>query len=154
MYRKVLAAGATAAAIVGAGGTALALTGSNGTGDATTTTSNVALTNSSAEHPRAKARLFRHLSHGQFVTHTKKGFVTHDVIRGTVTAVSPTSITVQAADKTSLTFVVDDRTKVKVRRDGHGMASSIAQVTKGDQVLVAGTGTSTSTAKHVVDVKK
>ena len=153
MYRKVLAAGATAAAIVGAGGTAFALTGSNGSGDATTTSS-VASAKAPAAHPRGKARLFKHLSHGQFVTHTKKGFVTHEVIRGTVTAVSPTSITVQAADRTSLTFVVDDKTKVRMRRDGHGTASSIAQVAKGDQVLVAGTGTSTSTAKHVVDVKK
>jgi hypothetical protein len=152
MYRKVLVAGATAAAIVGAGGTALALTGSSSTGTATTNTAAAAAT--SNDLPRPRARLFKHLSHGQFVTHNKNGFVTHDVIRGTVTAVSPTSISVQAADRTSLTFVVDDRTKVRIRRDGHGAASSIGQVTKGDQVLVAGTGTSTRTAQHVVDVKK
>jgi hypothetical protein len=153
MYRKALAIGGTAAAIMGAGGTALALTGSNTTNGAPAAR-NATVATASSELPRAKARLFKHLSHGQFVTHNKNGFVTHDVIRGTVTAVSPTSITVQAADRTDQTFVVDDKTKVRVRRDGHGTVSSIDQVTKGDQVLVAGTGTPASTAQHVVDVKK
>lgn len=153
MYPRVLAVGVTAAAILGAGGTALALTGSDTTSGSPTTTS-TGTASSTPKHPRGTGRLFRRLAHAQIVTRGKNGFVTHDLIRGTVTAVSPTSITVQAADKTSMTFVVDHDTKVRVRQDGHGAASSIAHVAKGDQAMVAGTGTSTFTAERIVDVKK
>jgi len=152
MYRKVLVGGLTAAAILGAGGTALALTGS----DASSGGSGLASVagDRSGHHPKGKARLLKRLSHAEIVTHGKKGFVTHALIKGTVTAVSPTSITVQAADKTSETFVIDKDTKVRARSGGKGTASSIDEVAKGDQVLVAGTGASHPTAKHVVDVKK
>jgi|tagenome__1003787_1003787.scaffolds.fasta_scaffold20809142_2 hypothetical protein len=153
MYRKVLVGGMTAAAILGAGGTALALTGS---GTASTGAGTTASATGSARpgHAKGKARLFRHLSHGVIVTHGKNGFVTHDFIKGAVTAVSATSITVQAADKTTQTFVVNKDTKVRVRSGGKGAASTIAKVAKGDQVILGGTGTSTRTAKHIVDVKK
>jgi hypothetical protein len=61
---------------------------------------------------------------------------------------------VQAADKKSETFVISKDTKVRMRTSGKGAASSIDKVAKGDHVVVAGTGTTTLTAKHVVDVKK
>jgi hypothetical protein len=98
--------------------------------------------------------MLRRLAHGQFVVKGKDGrFETHDIIRGTVTAVSATSITVQAQDKKSETFAVTKDTKVRVRDKGKGAASTISKVAKGDRVMVAGTGTSALTAKHVVDVK-
>jgi hypothetical protein len=155
MYRRILLGGVTAAVIVGAGSTALALTGSDSTNGTPTSTS--ATTSSAPAHPgKAKGdrKLLRRLAHAQIVTRGKNGFVTHTLINGTVTAVSATSITVQAADKTSDTFVVDKDTKVRVRTNGHGAASSIDKVAKGDHVAVAGTGTSTITAKHIVDIKK
>jgi hypothetical protein len=148
MYRRVLVGGFTAAAILGAGGTALALTGSDspaGPG---------AGSGKQAGHHHGKARLLKRLQHAEIVTKNKDGFVTHELIRGTVIAVSPTSITVQAADKTSETFIVNGDTKVRVRSGGKGAASSIGKVAKGDQVFVGGVGASTPTAKHVVDVKK
>jgi hypothetical protein len=151
MYRKILIGGVTAAAIVGAGGTALAVSGSDAT------TSGNPITAAAKQAPakgKAERRLLRRLAHAQIVTKGKDGFVTHDLIKGSVTAVSATSITVQAADKTSETFVVDKYTKVRVRTAGKGAASSIDKVAVGDQVMVAGSGTSTFTAKHVVDVKK
>lgn len=151
MYRKILIGGVTAAAIVGAGGTALAVSGSD------STTSGNPVTAAAKQTPakgKGNHRLLRRLSHAQIVTKGKDGFVTHDLIRGSVTAVSATSITVQAADKTSEKFVVTKDTKVRVRTAGKGAASSIDKVAVGDQVMVAGTGTSTLTAKHVVDVKK
>jgi preprotein translocase subunit YajC len=156
MYRRVLLGGVTAAVIIGAGGTALAFTGS----DQPTPGTPTATSTSSAQQPakdkaaKGKGKLLKRLSHGQLVTRGKGGFVTHDLITGTVTSVSSTSITVQAADKTSEKFVVNKDTKVRVRTKGKGTASSIASVKKGDHVVVAGTGTSTYTAKHVVDVKK
>jgi hypothetical protein len=61
---------------------------------------------------------------------------------------------VRAADGTSETFVVDTFTKVRVRTAGHGAAGAINDVAKGDQAFVAGTGTSTLTAKHIIVIKK
>ena len=153
MYRRILIGGVTAAAIVGAGGTALAVSGS----DSPSSPSGSGST--SGQHDKqgkkgGKHKLLRRLEHGQFVTRGKDGkTVTHDLIRGTATSVSATSITVQAADKKSETFSVTKDTKVRVRDNGKGAASTISKVAKGDPVVVAGTGTSKLTAMHVVDVK-
>jgi preprotein translocase subunit YajC len=150
MFRRVLVGGVTAAAILGAGGTALALTGSDGpTGSGTSSHDHAA-----GRGGHGKARLLKRLQHAEIVTKHGKGFVTHELIRGTVTAVSPSSITVQAADKTTETFTVNAATKVRVRSGGKGAAASIARVAKGDRVFVAGVGAGTPVARHVVDVKK
>jgi hypothetical protein len=155
MYKKILIGGATAAAILGAGGTALAVTGSDTTSGTPASSSSSSTTPAQpAKKAKGKSGLLRRLQHGQIVTKGKGGYVTHDLIKGTVTSVSPTSITVQAADKKSETFVVNPATKVRMRTAGKGAASAIASVAKGDRVVVAGTGTSTYTARHVVDVKK
>jgi len=148
MYRNVLVGGLTAAAILGAGGTALALTGSDGSSAGSGSRAG------QLGHGHGKARLLKRLQHAEIVTKNAKGFVTHELIKGTVTDVSATSITVQAADKTSETFTVNGDTKVRVRSGGKGSASSIDKVAKGDQVFVAGIGASSPTAKHVVDIKK
>ena len=66
---------------------------------------------------------------------------------------SATSITVQAADKKTRPSRCTKDTKVRVRENGKGAAATISKVAKGDNVLVAGTGTSKYTALHVVDVK-
>jgi len=148
MYRNVLVGGLTAAAVLGAGGTALALTGSDGSSSGSGSHAG------QLGHGHGKARLLKRLQHAEIVTKNAKGFVTHELIKGTVTDVSATSITVQAADKTSETFTVNGDTKVRVRSGGKGSASSIDKVAKGDQVFVAGIGASSPTAKHVVDIKK
>ena len=150
MYRRVLVGGLTAASILGAGGTALALTGSDGPSGSS------AGSGARAGHHlgHGKARLLKRLQHAEIVTKNAKGFVTHELIKGTVTDVSSTSITVQAADKTSETFTVNGDTKVRVRSGGKGAPSSIGKVAKGDQVFVGGVGASTPTAKHVIDIKK
>ncbi|WP_375492972.1 hypothetical protein [uncultured Jatrophihabitans sp.] len=158
MYRKVLITGVTAAAIIGAGGTALAVTGSDSPSTPAKPSSS---SGSSAKHDHdgkkgkhGKHGLLRRLEHGQFVSRGKDGkTVTHDLISGTVTAVSPSSITVQSADKKSETFAVTKDTKIRVRDNGKGAESTINKVAKGDRAVVAGTGTSKYTALHVVDVK-
>jgi len=155
MYRKVLIGGVTAAAILGAGGTALAVTGSDQPTSGTPSSSSTSSTSTQhAKGDKGKGRLLRRVAHAQIVTHGKDGFVTHDVINGTVTSVSSSSITVQAADKTSETFSVSNDTKVRMRTGGKGAASSISSVKDGDHVLVTGTGTSNYAAKHIVDIKK
>jgi hypothetical protein len=152
MYRKTLIGGATAAAIVCAGGTALALSGS----DSPSGTPAAKTASTSAKHQHgllSRRKLLRRLAHGELVIRGKDGYVTHDLIVGTVTAVSSSSITVRAADKSSETFVVTTDTKVRMRSGGKGAASTIDKVAGGDHVLVAGTGTTTRTAKHVLDIK-
>lgn len=149
MYRKILIGGMTAAAIVGAGGTALALSGSDTTSGAPAAATVASAQSGRADHPllHRDGRLLRRVAHGQIVVKGKDGFVTHDLIVGTVTAVSPNSITVKADDGTSETYVVNGGTKVRVLGTG---TSSIDKIATGDRVGVAGTGTSTLTAKHVI----
>ncbi|HEV7205328.1 MAG TPA: hypothetical protein VGN18_12020 [Jatrophihabitans sp.] len=154
IYRRVLTAGATAAVIVGAGTAALATTSSDTTAGTPTTSSSAPATPGHAGKAKrgGEGKLLRRAVHAQIVTKGKDGsFVTHDLITGTVTAVSATSITVQAADKTSETFVVNADTKVRLRTNGKGAPSTIDKVAQGDTVLVTGTGTATMTAKHIVD---
>jgi hypothetical protein len=154
MYRKIAIAGATAAVIIGSGTAALAATdttsGSPSTPSGTPTTSA-----STAKHPKALRVAARRSVHGQVVTKGKDGkFVTHDFAKGVVTAVSSSSIAVKTADGKSETYTVNSSTKVRVRTNGKGAAGKITDVHVGDSALVAGTGTGTPTAMHIVDVGK
>jgi len=108
---------------------------------------------------RPALRALERALHAQWVTR-KPGsagtYVTHDAIRGQVTAVSATSITVEAVDGVSQTYAVTASTKVHLRKaePGKGRAGTpgtIGDVHTGDQVAVAGTGTSSLTAEHIVD---
>ena len=160
MYRKILVGGVTAAAVLGAGTAALATT----TGTTSGTPSPSASSSSThAQHDKTgtngkgKHSPLRRAAHAQITVKTKKGYVTRDLIRGTVTSVSATSITVQAGDKTTETFVVGAGTKVVARTGTKGAkpaASSISKVVKGKHVVVSGTGTSTLTAVHIVQLAK
>jgi hypothetical protein len=150
MYRKIAVAGATAAVIIGAGTAALAESGTTTSGSPSPTS-----TTSSAKATTAKHALLRRAVHGQIVTRNKDGqFVTHDLIRGNVTAVSTSAIQVKAADGTTQLYKVTSSTKVRVRTAGKGAPGKLSDVHVGDTVLVAGTGTGTPTAMHIVDVKK
>ena len=160
MIKKIAIGGLVAAAIVGVGTAALAETGSSRSataGAASAVTSGQLSTGKmgGGKAERLLAGLARRVVHGQFVTKGKDStYVTHNVIRGTVTSVSATSITVLASDKVSEKFTVDGDTKVRVRTNGSGSAGTIAQVKSGDTVLVAGTGTGTPTANFVIDSQK
>jgi hypothetical protein len=157
MYRKILIGGVTAAAIVGTGGAALALSNSGSSTGGTSAT-----TISTGQQPgllplhalRRDGRALRRVAHGEVVVRGQDGFVTHDVIVGTVTSVSATSITVRAADNTSETYAVTKDTRVRVLGDHARGLSSIDAIATGDHVGVAGTGTSTLTAKHVLKLPR
>jgi hypothetical protein len=116
---------------------------------------------------RPALRALERALHAQWVTR-KPGspgtFVTHDAIRGQVTAVSATSITVKALDGVSQTYAVTGTTKVHLRKAapgngngkgngrGHGgTPGTIGDVHTGDQVAVVGTGTGSLTAEQIVD---
>ena len=85
--------------------------------------------------------------HGQFVVpKSGGGYQTVDTQRGSVTAVSATSITVKSADGFVKTYQVVSSTNVDAQRDG------IATVKTGHQVAVTATVSgSTATAVSVLD---
>jgi len=102
----------------------------------------------------ALAKRLEKVSHAQWVSKDGKTgtFVTHDAVRGTVSAVSPTSIVVKATDGTSETFVVNGSTKVHVKGNVKTKTpGTISQVKVGDAVGVLGTGAGTMTATQVID---
>lgn len=142
MWKKVAIVGAVAAAIVGSGAAALATSGGSSLPPPSSPAAGVKAT---------KARglgVLRGALHGTWVTRDGKSggsFVQHDSIRGQVTEVSATSITVKAADGVSMVFLVDSSTKVRVKS-----GTAIGDVHDGDQVGVLGTGSSTMTATRVV----
>ncbi|MEO9139293.1 MAG: hypothetical protein ABI345_09530 [Jatrophihabitans sp.] len=166
-YRRAVVAGATAAVIIGAGGTSLALTGSdtvNGSPTSPTgTTAQHGKHGKHGKHGDKGRKLLKRLEHAEITTQGKKGEVTHDLIRGTVMAVSTGSITVQAKDSTTESFVINSDTKFRERTKGQKpAASSVAKIATGDMVFVAGKAATTPagkppikpTAERVVEFKK
>jgi hypothetical protein len=85
--------------------------------------------------------------HGQFVVpKSGGGYQTIDTQRGSVIAVSATSITVKSADGFSKTYQVVSSTNVDARRNG------IAAVKTGHQVMVTATDSGgTATATSILD---
>jgi hypothetical protein len=162
MLNKLVAAGAAGAVILGAGTASLAMSAPSGSStapSASTVPSASATAPGSAGaagHYRGRRigdGALRRALHAEWVTKGKNGtFITHQAIRGQVSAVSATSITVKAADSVSQTYTVTSTTKVHTRAKKRGAA--IADVHTGDPVLVAGTGTGTLTATQVADAKK
>jgi hypothetical protein len=144
MITKLLAGG-VAAAVVGITGATLHASAAPSPAPASTT--------SHHHHGVGVRRLALRAVHGDVVTRDKQGqFVTHRFVRGSVAAVSPTSIQVTAADRTSETFTVSTTTKVRIRSTvkGHGSKGSIADVHAGDDVVVVGVGSGTPAARWVV----
>lgn len=154
MLKKIVIAGSAAAVVLGAGTAALAASGSTSP-SAPSSSSSTAAGKAKAGH--AKRSELRRALHASWVTRDGKNstsFVTHDAIRGQVTAVSATSITVKAADNVSETYALNSSTKVHSQADGKGKAGTISEVKSGDTVVVLGTGSGTMTATHVLDGAK
>ena len=86
--------------------------------------------------------------HGQFVVpRSGGGYQTEDTQRGSVTAVSTSSITVKSADGFTKTYQVTSSTVVDARRDG------IGSVKDGHQVSVLATVSGgTATATNIQDL--
>jgi VCBS repeat-containing protein len=161
MWKQIAIAGAVGAAILGTGAAALAETGSSSTSGsaapaASTSTTSTAPTSTARTGTAAKGALkgklglaIKNFDHGSWVSQDQGSPQTHDAIKGTVSAVSASSITVKSADGTSQTYVVTSDTAVRVKGTGK---SAIGSVKVNDTVLVTGTASgSTMTAKHVLD---
>ena len=161
MLKKIVIAGSAAAVVLGAGTAALAASGSSSSSSpssSATSTSGTATAGKAKAHGKhARRDVLKRALHATWVTRDGKSsttYVTHDAIRGSVTAVSASSITVKAADGVSQTYAVNSSTKVHSRAAGKGATATISSVKSGDKVLVAGTGTSALTATQVVDATK
>jgi hypothetical protein len=163
MWKTIAIAGATAVVIGGAGTAAMAASGTPTPAPSGSPSSSASLNpgdGSAAETDNAQARKrlavnrLRGAVHATWVSRDKKSgtFITHEAIRGQVTAVSATSITVKAADSATETYALNASTKVHSRATK--AAASISDIKTGDRVLVAGTGTTTLTAVRVVEAKK
>lgn len=99
---------------------------------------------------KAKRDLTRRALHGEVTLGGKKHQVV-DFQRGTVSAVSTTSITVLSTDDFSATYVVDAKTKVHQAKE----KTTIADVKTGDKVrVVALKNGSTLTATRIADRTK
>jgi hypothetical protein len=143
-------AGVAAAGVLGTAGVAAATSN-----DSTPRPSASAAPSSSApdsDHPRAKrakrALLARGM-HGEWVVKGKDGKpVTLETIRGTVTAVGPSSLTVKAEDGFTKTFVTNSDTKVR------GGADSLGDVKVGARGAVVGVKSGSTTTARAVLVRK
>jgi hypothetical protein len=163
MWKTIAIAGATAVVIGGAGTAAMAASGTPAPTPPASPSSSASLTmadapTTDADKPqgdklKAVNRL-RGAVHATWVSRNRQNgtFTTHEAIRGQVTSVSATSITVKAADSETQTYVLNASTKVHSRATK--AAASISDIKTGDRVLVAGTGTTTLTAVRVVEAKK
>ncbi|MGI8667089.1 MAG: hypothetical protein ACR2N4_13835 [Jatrophihabitans sp.] len=159
MLKKIVIAGSAAAVVLGAGTAALAASGSGSSTAPSAAASSSATPGAAAKAKAGKAKRneLKRALHATWVTRDGKSstsYLTHDAIRGEVTAVSATSITVKAADSVSETFAVNSTTKVHTRVAGKGKAGTMSQLKSGDKVLVVGTGTSSLTATQVLDATK
>jgi hypothetical protein len=172
MLKKIVVIGGTVA-LIGGGTAAFA---SSATATPTPSTASVSATSDSfattakpEDGRHGGADRLRWAVHATWVTQNKKTktFTTHDAIRGQVSAVSPTSITIRAADSTTETYLITSKTKVFTRAARAEAskaaasetalarkAASISDVKAGDFVLVGGTGTTALTAVRVVDIQK
>ena len=155
MIRKtVLAAGIGAVVLLGASGVAVAA--ESDTTPTTPTPSSGPTSPTPTPTPSPTAQPHRNGRHGnvafpgefaQWTTFDAKTNTStvHDGIRGQVSSVSASSITVKAANGTAQTFAVDANTAVRAR------GGMISQVKVGDQVVVVGTGQGSLTATQVDD---
>jgi hypothetical protein len=155
MWKRVIVIGAAGAAIASIGTAALA--SSSTPTPSSSSSASTSAPGSATPHKQGARGPLRRALHAQWVTRDGKndgGFTTHDAIRGKVTSVSATSITVMALDQVSQTYTVSGATKVHVRSDGRGKAGSISEIKTGDRVGVFGTGTTNLSATRIVDVSR
>lgn len=85
-------------------------------------------------HRRLRRYVRRHTLHGDITVTTKKGVVTVAVQRGTVTAVSATSMTVKSSDGFTQTWALTKNTAVRANRQ----KADTSAIRTGEQIGVAG----------------
>jgi len=113
---------------LGLGGTTAALLGGASASAATSPSSTATPSASAATGRKLHRFLRRHTVDATITVKTKNGYETLNLARGTVGAISSTSITVNSPDGTSLTAAINAQTKF------HN--TSVGQLNPGDKVGV------------------
>ena len=143
-------AGVAAAGVLGTAGVAAATSNDSTPAPSAAAPSSSAAPNDKADHPRAeraKRALIGRGMHGEWVVKGKDGKpVTLETIRGTVTAVGSSSLTVKAEDGFTETFATSSDTKVRGGADSLG---GVKVGAKGAVVGVKSAGTITARAVRV-----
>jgi hypothetical protein len=131
----VAAGGVTAALVLGpAAGPAGATTSLTRSSPARSIVSTTALSGSSAAGPRT---LLQRAEHAELIVRTKTGFQTIDIDRGTISSISPSSISLTRPDEVVVTATISSTTKFA------GLTQ--AQVAMGDKaVVIQSSGTAIS----------
>ena len=145
-------AGVVAAGVLGTAGVAAATSSDSAPAPSASATPSSSAAPSS-DHPRAKRAkraLIGRGMHGEWVVKGKDGKpVTLETIRGTVSAVSSSSVTVKAEDGFTATFATNADTKVR-----GGGADSLGDVKAGAKAAVIGVKSGTTTTARTVLVRK
>jgi hypothetical protein len=162
MWTKATVLGGVAAIALVAGGAGMAIAHAQGTAaptvataDPTPSPSPSANAGKAGKHGQPAARQIlgklKDFQHAEWVTKGDgSSYVTHEAILGQVQTVSATSITVKSTDGTSLTFAVNDQTKVRQRAKSGSTTPTIADVKQGQTVLVGGAKTPGLTANNIL----
>jgi hypothetical protein len=144
-------AGVVAAGVLGTAGVAAAT--SSDSAPAPSASAAPSSSAPSSDHPRAKRAkraLIGRGMHGEWVVKGKDGKpVTLETIRGTVSAVSSSSVTVKAEDGFTATFATNSDTKVR-----GGGADSLGDVKAGAKAAVVGVKSGNTTTARTVLVRK
>jgi hypothetical protein len=166
MWTKATVLGGVAAVALVAGGAGMAIASAQGTAgpDVATVspTGDPSPTVSPSANPAKAGKIDRDdlkqilgrlkdFQHAEWVTTgDANAYVTHEAILGEIRSVSSTSITVASSDGTSMTFAVNDQTKVRQRQARGTATPTIADLKTGQTVLVGGVKTPDLTARNVL----
>jgi len=149
MSRRIRTAVVLAAAMLTVGGIAGGVAYAVGdAGSSTPAVTTAALSTSAPATPKHRHSLRSRVEHGEATVRTKTGTEVVDFQRGTVTAVSPTSVTVRSQDGFTATYAVTSTSKVRKNKQ----ASTISAVAVNDRVAVAAVKQGTAdNVLHLVD---
>jgi hypothetical protein len=109
--KKVIAGASVVLGSFGIGGATFALLNGGSAQAAGTTPTTASAHAGSTQGQTIRKFLRRHTVHSTLTVRTKNGFETVNIIRGTVTAYGSGSITVQAADNSTVTATITAQTK-------------------------------------------
>ncbi len=127
-FKKIAVSGAAVLGSVGLGGAGFAVLSGGGASAATSASSPASTSPATTKAQKVHRFLRRHTVDATITVKTKDGYETLDLARGTVGSISPTSITVNSPNGTSLTASITSVTKF------HNTSES--QLGQGDKVGV------------------
>jgi hypothetical protein len=126
--------GVTAGGSAWAGSTSGSTPGSTSTQGASASANTGADTSAGAKAGRGLGAFGKRVLHGEVVLRTRKGTVTADIARGTVSAIDGTHVSVRSTDGVTTTFGIDAQTKAR----SAGSPIALSDVHVGDRVGVLG----------------